>query len=567
MMLIVIPNIRTTAARLAALLVLAALFCAGVQAAVAAEQTLTMSMGKLGDIGTDPTVDSTISPVIGGAQDYHYYTHYSPLIVLDKDDNIVPWMAESYDVSDDSRTITFHLRTGVKFADGTPLNASILKFNFDRIITYGWKDRVGPNGTMARLNPFIYYDYSEAPNDDTFRIHFTQGWLNVARDLSTSKYYSCFINPLDVNPAWDTKGILMSDKKYDGLGPYYVDENESIPREKIVLIRRPSWRDVLDFHKPKLDKIVLTTIADPQTAIMALEKGDIDYLCRYWNPSLDSLHALENNPKIAIKTRPSVQTYYIATAYWKEPFNSSEGILLRKAINYALDRKKIAEGAFSGYATPATDTMYISSQSNDVSECCHKGYDYDPDKAKQLFAEAGWKDTDGDGVLDKNGKALKDVNLLVTSSTDLVWMKDVAILVQSQLKEVGIQTIIKTFDWNTYIESSKNGDYDLRLSYNFGRNIPINSQFANFNAGGLIRNHYESLNGTLVEAAANVKSAKSKEELNKYICQVCNILFEEAGTIPLVHPMEYAVMSSRVKGFELGQNSLYDHMEECWIEA
>jgi peptide/nickel transport system substrate-binding protein len=553
-------------ARIAALLVLAALLGAGVEAAMAAEQMLTIGMGKVGDIGTDPTVDSIISPGIGGAQDYHYYTHYSPLIALDKDDNIVPWMAESYDISDDHRTITFHLRTGVKFADGTLLNASILKFNFDRIITYGWKDRVGPNGTMARLNPFIYYDYSEAPNDDTFKIHFSQGWLNVARDLSTSKYYSCFINPLDVNPVWDIKGTLRSDSKYDGLGPYYVDESESIPKEKIVLIKRPSWRDDMNFHKPKLNKIVLTNIADPQTAIMALEKGNIDYVCRYWNPSLDSLRALDKNPKIAIKTRPSVQTYYIAVAYWKEPFNGTEGILLRKALNYALDREKIAEGAFYGYATPASDTMYISSQSRDISECCNKGYDYDLDKAKQLFAEAGWKDTDGDGVLDKNGKALKDLNLLVTSSTDLAWMKDVAILVQSQLKDIGIRTIVKTLDWNTYIESSKNGDYDLRLSYNFGRTQSINSQFANFNTGGLIKNHYENLNGTLEKAAANIKSAKSTDELDKYICQVCNILFDEAGTVPLVHPMEYAVMNSKVKGFELGADYKYDHEEECWID-
>lgn len=556
------PNLGKTAARIAGLLVLAALLCAGLQAAVAEEeQTLTMSMGRIGDIGTDPTVDSIISPGIGGAQDYHYYTHYSPLIARDKDGNIVPWMAESYEVSDDHDTITFHLREGIKFADGTPFNASVAKFNFDRIITYGWKDRLGPDGTMARLSPFIYYDYSEALDDYTFKIHFSQGWIDVARDLTTSKYYSCFINPLDVDPVWDIEGTLRSEKRYDGLGPYYVDENESISGEKIVLIRRHSWRDDLDFHTPKLDTIVLTYIADPQTAVMALEKGDIDYICRYWNPPLDSLHTLEGDSEIAITTRPDVKTYYIATAYWKEPFNGSEGILLRKAINYALDRDEMVDGAFSGYATPATDTMYISPQLNDVPVCCHRGYEYDLDKAKQLFAEAGWKDTDGDGVLDKNGQALEDMDLLITSSTDLTWMKDLAILVQSQLKDVGIRTNIKTLEWNTYIESSNTGDYDLRLSYSLGR-----MEFANFNTAGLIKNHYGNQDGTLEGAAANIKSAKSEDERDNYMCQICNILFEEAGTIPLVHPMEYAVMSSDVNGFELGPDSLYDHVEECWIE-
>ncbi len=59
---------------------------------------------------------------------------------MDKNANIIPWMAESYEVSDDYDTIIFHLRKGVKFADGTPLNASVLKFNFDRMLTYGWKE-------------------------------------------------------------------------------------------------------------------------------------------------------------------------------------------------------------------------------------------------------------------------------------------------------------------------------------------------------------------------------------------------------------------------------------------
>jgi len=82
---------------------------------------------------------------------------------------------------------------------------------------------------------------------------------------------------------------------YNGLGPYYVDENESIPKQKIVLKRSHNWRDDYDFHRPKLDKIVLTLIADTNTAVMALE-GEIDLICRYWNAPLDAFPKLEENP-------------------------------------------------------------------------------------------------------------------------------------------------------------------------------------------------------------------------------------------------------------------------------
>ena len=562
-----IPNIRMMTARLAALLVLAALLCAGVQAAVAAEQTLTMSIGKMGDLGTDPTVSDTLMPGIGGSQPYHYWTHFSPLITLDSDGSIIPWMAESYEVTDDYRTITFHLRKGVKFADGTPLNASVLKFNFDRIIKYGLDDYAGKNSTR-RWDLFMKYDYSEAIDENTFAIHFSPGWMDMPHELAFKGTYGIFISPTDVDPVWDLKGTLKEDKKYNGLGAYYVDENESFSKQKVVLKRRHSWFDDYDFHKPKLDKLVLTYIADTQVAVMALEKGDIDFMGRYWNVPLDRLPEMEDNPKITIMTRHSTYLYYIATAWWKEPFNGTDGILLRKAINYALDRKEVVNGALNGYATPATDAMALTPLRQDIPECCDKGYDYDLEKAKQLLAEAGWRDTNGDGVLDKDGKPL-DLDLVIQDTSDLWWMKDIALMVQSQLKEVGINIKIRSVgDSAARTEIRKKGDYDLVMNYNGGSVYSIPENLRTFNLKGVAKNSYGNQNGILETIAEDVVNTLSEDARNSSVCQVCDILYEEAGIIPLVYPVEYAVMSSKVKGFNIGPYSgtyFMDHIEECWI--
>jgi ABC-type transport system substrate-binding protein len=574
MMLIMIPNIRITAARLAALLLLTALLCAGVHAAVAKENTMTMAVGTangdaIRDIGTDPTIAFNKDQASGlvGRQYYHVYTHFSPLITQDSDANIVPYLAESYEVSDDYKTITFHIRKGVKFADGTPLNASILKFNFDRLLNFGYNESY----QKSKFTPAMYYDYSEAPDESTFVIHFTQGWSEMPFDLSRHQF-GYFISPLDVDPAWDIKGVLKSDKKYNGLGPYYVNENESISKEKVVLQRRDSWRNDLDFDKPKLDKIIIVLIQDPQTAVMALEKGEVDYICRYWNAPLDSLLKLKEDPKISIETYPESHMYFIRTAYWKEPFNGSEGIAFRKALCCALNRTEMVEGAFYGYALPATDSMGLSPRlRSDVPQCCQKGYDFNLDEAKQLLSEAGWNDTDGDGILDKDGKDLRSLDFVITSSTDLVWQKDLALIVQSQLRKIGIDVKIRSLESAAYYDLQKSGDFDMLMTYNMGRGFPASQELKWFNYKKLYGklDYYSDQNGTLEVAVTNSQGAVSKEERDRYLCQASDILFEEAGVIPLVYEMEYAVMSSDVKGFKFGpsMSSYYlDHVEDCWIE-
>jgi ABC-type transport system substrate-binding protein len=482
-------------------------------------------------------------------------------------------MAESYDVSDDYKTITFHLRKGIKFADGKLLNASVLKFYFDRVLTYGFSDTFGENGTKTPL--YIYYDHSEASDEYTFKMYFSQGWLEMPRDIASNRLYGYFIHPEDVDPAWDIRGMLKPQKRFNGIGPYYVDENESIPDQKIVLNRRRSWRDDFDFHKPMLGQVVLKLIKDPQVAVMALEKGEIDYICRYWNVPLDSLPALEKNPMVSIKTAPESRIYYIQTAYWKEPFLGEDGILLRKAICYALNRNEMVEGAFNGYAQPATDAMLLSPLKPDSPVCCHKGYDYDLDKAKKLLAEAGWNDMDGDGILDKNGKSLKDLDFVVTSASNLAWQNDLALVVQSQLEKIGIDVKIRTVERSIYYGLKNTGDFDMKLYYSMGGTTSSVGEFYTFNWKGPSANSappindYSDQNKTLATILDMAKMADGIEEQEEYLCRACNILYEEAGIIPLVYEIQYAVMNSKVKGFLLGASKdsyEQDHEEECWID-
>lgn len=562
-------KIKNHMALIAALL-LAALLCAGSAAAMAKENTLTIRVGlfEQGTVGLDPTLYDKSFPGKGGVEPYqHHFTHQAPLIALCDNGSIIPWMAESYEVSDDFKTIIFHLRKGIKFADGTPLNASILKFNFDRILTYGWVGKYGYNGTSSARNEFVYYDYSEAPDQYTFKMHFKQGWIDIAHDLGCAYgFLSEFISPLDVEPAWDIKGTLRPEKKYNGLGPYYVDENESVPNEKVVLKKRQCWRDDLNFHRAKPEKIIIVLIPTAEASVLAIEKGDVDFIVPN-GMSTVMLPELQKNSKISIMTNPGVQMTYIITAWWKEPFNGTDGIQLRKAICYALNRPDIINGGCDGYATPATDSMFLSSLRADVPECCHKGYDYDLEKAKQLLAEAGWTDSDGNGILDKNGKSLT-LELLLTSFAPYVWTKDIALIVQSQLRKVGIEVQIRTLERGGYSDAVKKGDYDLRIEWTNGIFISPAEVLSAFDKGDPIRkDDYTNENGTLKTAVEKARTTISIEERDQNICRASDILYEEAGIIPLLYKNPYYVISSKVKGFPFGTpTDTAPPFEECWVE-
>nr|QNO52723.1 hypothetical protein JLLPAJDC_00034 [Methanosarcinales archaeon ANME-1 ERB6] len=147
---------------------------------------------------------------------------------------------------------------------------------------------------------------------------------------------------------------------------------------------------------------------------------------------------------------------------------------------HVINRQEIVDGAYCcGYAVPATDPMFLSPLLPDVPDCCKdKGYAYNLEKAKQLLAEAGWSDTDNKGVLDKHGKPL-ELDLIIRSNR--VWQKDVAVVVQSQLKEVGIDVKIHAMEKGAYKDRIKNRDFDLRFWWSDRRTYPAGLQLKKFN--------------------------------------------------------------------------------------
>jgi peptide/nickel transport system substrate-binding protein len=190
---------------------------------------------------------------------------------------------------------------------------------------------------------------------------------------------------------------------------------------------------------PKLDSIVIKFgIGEPNTREMAVEKGEVDFTTE---PTLGSTKRLENNPDLNVTIHPLCQGYKLKFGdLSKAPYDD---VRVRKAIAYAIDRQKIVDNILLGRAGVSDGnalTPGLEWRNNDI-----KGYAYDVQKAKELLAEAGWKDSDGDGIVDKDGQKFK---ITMYTWPQRPALPPLAQATQSMLKEIGIDSEVRIMEWD-----------------------------------------------------------------------------------------------------------------------
>jgi len=240
----------------------------------------------------------------------------------------------------------------------------------------------------------------------------------------------------------------------------------------------------------------------------------------------------------------------------KEPFTDR---WVRLAINYAIDRETMVKSLFGDVTQPANLVMapWFKYGPSNIKE----GYKYDPDKAKELLVEAGWKDTDGDGILDKDGEPFT-FDLIVPAgeaNADVV-----APFVQAELKKVGIQMNIVTLESGTAWEKKKKGEYDAFMHHS--GNIPWSPQ------GLLQQEHYSVMGGfkhysskELDQLIGKAFTTRDEAERRAAYDKIWEILQEEAVCVPLYDIVKVVIFRKSVKGFEFPPTMYETGIEKCEI--
>ncbi len=361
---------------------------------------------------------------------------FESLLEYDPDKlTLKPWLAESYKVSDDGLEISFKIRDDVYFSDGHPITAD------DIIFTY--KTIVNPKIDAANLaNYYQDVDHVEKISDREVkfvmkRFYFKSLEFSGGMEILPKHIYQ-FDDPQEFNKR-------INDPV--GSGPY-VFEKWDVGRQVVLKRNENYWG-----HKPKIKKIVFRFITNFTAAVQALRAGEVDYM----RPLPDQYYDLSSD-KDFIDTIDCLSYWHPAVGYfwmgWNQdrPFFADKKV--RLAITHLVDRELICRELLKvPEAKVPTGPFYIyGPQSNpDI-----KPWPYDPEKTKKLLDEAGWVDSDGDGIRDKDGVPFRFRYMI----GNLPLHEQLAKLLKDEAAKVGIEVIPEIYEWSIFVQRLQDRQFD-----------------------------------------------------------------------------------------------------------
>ncbi|HKI58741.1 MAG TPA: ABC transporter substrate-binding protein [Trueperaceae bacterium] len=444
---------------------------------------------------------------------------------------IRPGLATSWEANDSATVWTFHLRQGVTFQDGTPFNAEAVKFNFDR-----WNHRDNPYafpGTkdMAAWTYIFGAFYGEsgyllekvdAVDDSTVRFTLTQP-TGFFPTLLSSSYFG-MQSPAAIKKAGAAYGTPSVGLV--GTGPFKFQE--WVEGDHVTLVRNDNyWGD-----KAGVERIVFKGIESAPTRLAQLEAGTLDIAV---NLSPDDYKVVTGNQNLKqASSGPELSIGYVGFHQANKPFDD---VRVRQAVAYAVDQQAIVDAFYGPLGSVATEFIPPGLMGrSDV-----KAYPYDPEKAKQLLAEAGYP----------NGFDTKFWYMPV-SRPYYPAPKDVAEAFVGYLADVGINAQLNTEDWSIYLSDYDQGKFPMYM-LGWNADYPDPNNFINtfFNASESVNGFgWSDANGqkvvSLLSQAAQA-SDQSTRELDYELAST--IIHDQIPALPMVYPRSLNATRTNIDGF------------------
>ena len=514
----------------------------------AADAAEAGSNGFTVQLGPNPeTLDPALNAAVDGGNTL--ITIEEPLLIIDENNEVKPGQAESYEVSDDGLTWTFHMRDGLKWSDGSDLTAADFEYSFKRLAS---PDTAAPyaetvvgmiDGYQGAIgNPDEDGNTTTDPDWDALNVHASEDGKTLTVQLSyPCSYFDKLASFVATSPVQQATVEANGDAwctepdTYVCNGPYMI--TEWTPSERIVLSKNPYYVGGWDSSKIVSDTITLLLLEDSSASYAAYNSGEAQLVKDVPTDEIPSLTRAEDGGDFYLDE--IMGTYYISLNDQEEPFTD---VRVRKALSLAIDRDYVANTIMQGIYTPATalvgpgivdENGYFMDNANGGEPYISDDYEANLEEAKSLLAEAGYPDGEG-------------FPTITYSANDAGYHIPVAEYLQQAWGELGITMNIDKVEWSSFIPMRRAGDYDIsRNGWSMDYNDPSNMlELFTTNNGN---NDGKYANPEFDQVIEDSRVADKTTHFEK-LHEAEDILMNDAACIPVAYYNDFWLQSPSLKG-------------------
>ncbi|SKC71880.1 ABC transporter substrate-binding protein [Krasilnikoviella flava] len=445
---------------------------------------------------------------------------------------ILPWLAESWEVNDDASSYTFHLRDDAAFADGTPIDAAAVKTNFDAIVDLGAVASLGSQYLVGYAGTTVVDERTVTVDFDEPSAQFLQ---------ATSTFSLGLLSP-------DSAALSAEDRcagKYVGSGPFAVKsytQDQEIVLEKVTGY---DWASEANDHTGEayLDTVTFKVIPEASVRTGSLQSGQIDATAALNAVDLPQFDG--NGFWLQYRANPGVVFNLFPNE--SSPLAADEAV--RTALVKGIDRQQIVDTVLTPQDQPATGVL---SHSTPLFEGADDLLAYDPEGAKKILDDAGW--TEGaDGIREKDGQKL-------TTTVTFWQVPEPLELVQQQLRQIGVDLQLKHVTVAESEAAKESGDFDFDY-YNLTRSdADVLRTIFSATARNINQRSPEEVDQLLDDSAA----ATDPDERERLVTEASQLLIERGHAIPVYELSTTIAASDRVQGLTFEASSRLDFYD-AWV--
>ena len=485
--------------------------------------------------GSNPeTLDPALNSAVDGANTI--ITIFEPLLLINENNEVVGGQAESWEASEDGLTWTFTMRDGLKWSDGTDLNAKDFEYSFKRMAN---PDTAAPYAETC-LGMIDGFDAAQAGDTDALNVKASDDGKTLTIVLSyPCSYFDKMAAFATMSPVQQATVEANGDSwctsadTFVSNGPYMI--TEWTPSERIVLSKNPNYVGGWDSSKIVSDSITLLLLEDSSASFAAYNSGEAVLIKDVPTDEIPSLTKAEDGGDFYVDT--ILGTYYVSLNLQRDAFKDAK---VRKALSLAIDRDYVANTIMQGTYSTADSIVgpgivdengYFHDNGN--APYISADYEANMAEAKKLLEEAGYP----------NGEGYPTIEY---STNDAGYHVPLAEYLQQAWGDLGITLTINKMEWSSFTPARRAGEYDVaRNGWVMDYNDPSNMLDLFCTSNGNNDGKYSNADfDAAVEASKVADSAEHFAQLHK----AEDILMEDTGCLPIAYYNDYWLQSPTLKG-------------------